>query len=158
MVSASLTLTVPVWPFWASARLRFSASRPAPPTTWAPMARKLTGLHLAQPMLETRSAVRRSPDSSAAALRPARPNSEPPNQAARPTSCMACRTVLRVLMRTPSCRDASERRGVTADVVTGVADGPPDGAELLNPLRQGYPVGRRANRPRGVGSHVGDNG
>ncbi|MDD7923102.1 hypothetical protein [Actinomycetospora chibensis] len=40
--------------------------------------------------------------------------------------------------------------------MTGVADGPLDGAELLNPLREGYPVSSGANRRRGVGSHVGE--
>ena len=36
-------------PFCAAARLRLAASRPAPPTRWAPRNAALTGAHLAQP-------------------------------------------------------------------------------------------------------------
>src|SRR5690349_20722570 len=60
-----------------------------------PIAAAFSGVHLAQPLLAICAVRRLPPSSSAAPLRPTTPISEPPNHAARPTSCKARTTVLR---------------------------------------------------------------
>ena len=94
-VRASLTTVFPRVPSWWSARSRLARSRPAPPTTWAPMATAWNGAQRPQPALATAARSFSSRTVPAAPLRPTAPIRVPPNQAAAPRSWRVRTSVLR---------------------------------------------------------------
>src|SRR5215207_1693381 len=67
-----------------------------PPARWAAIPARLTGVQRAQPALATRRRCSAGSTAAAAPFRPTAPISEPPNQAASPTSCKERERVLSV--------------------------------------------------------------
>src|SRR5215216_374450 len=93
-VRAVLATVAWATPCWLATRPLLAPSRTVPPTTWAAMPARLTGVQRFQPALATRSRCLGSSTSAAAPLSPTAPISEPPNQVARPRSCRERETVL----------------------------------------------------------------
>src|SRR5829696_8038700 len=97
-VRAVLTTVAWATPRWLATRPLLAPSSTAPPTTWAAMPARLTGVQRFQPELATRRRCLGSSTSAAAPLRPTAPISEPPNQVASPRSCRERETVLSAAM------------------------------------------------------------
>src|SRR5512133_99945 len=93
-VRAALATVAWATPCWPATRPLLAASRTVPPTTWAAMPARLTGVQRSQPEFATRSRCLGSSTSAAAPFSPTAPISEPPNQVARPRSCKDRETVL----------------------------------------------------------------
>ncbi|WP_198141619.1 hypothetical protein [Micromonospora sp. ATCC 39149] len=92
---AVFTALIRPTPDWASIRGLSVASSPTAPARCAPIAAALTGVHRAHPAEATGSRWVESLICVAAPLTPSAPISEPPNQAARPRSCIERRAVCR---------------------------------------------------------------
>ncbi|GAB3845010.1 hypothetical protein GCM10029963_22700 [Micromonospora andamanensis] len=87
-VSAVFTVLARPTPACAAIRGLSVTSSPTAPARWAPIAAAFTGVHRFQPVDATGSRWVESPIRAAAPLTPKAPIREPPNQAARPRSCI----------------------------------------------------------------------
>src|SRR5687768_5172546 len=90
----ALSALVDATPFWPTIRPLLAVVSLVAPTTCAPMAAAFTGVQRPHPEFATRARSVGSDTSELAPLRPTAPISDPPNQAARPTSCMVRASVL----------------------------------------------------------------
>src|SRR5215217_3037022 len=110
-VSAVLVMVAVATPRWLATRPLLAASRIVPPARWAAIPAKFTGVHRAQPALATRRRCWGWSTAAAAPLSPTAPISDPPNQAARPTSC---RLRARVLSFAMPCISSGTDNGMGA--------------------------------------------
>src|SRR3954453_5774815 len=92
---------MPPTPCCFATRSLFAPSWPTLPTRCAPIAAALTGVHRFQPALTTAPVALSLPASDAATLRATALASVPPNQAARPTSCIERDRVFRAMAGLP---------------------------------------------------------
>src|SRR5215207_9237321 len=158
-VRAVLIVAVAPTPCWPASRPLLAPVSTTPPARWAAMPARFSGVQRAQPELATRSRWLGSWTTAAAPLTPVAPISEPPNQAARPTSCRVRARVLSVdaMPIVPFGRSSPSTNVERSTQWCGWAlHGCCAGASSLLLRRSGAPVGEAAaggplRRPEGDG-------